>query len=103
MTYNLKHQRLFLIAGRMFISAFLMTALVNCAAPLVAGVPTVVLTEVLPRTVNGKGLAEDGADLATDKDCRVIEGVLRKNRKFCENNNSSETRKDFKGLSGMDH
>ena len=70
----------------------------GCAAPLVAGVPLVVYTEVLPRAVNGKGLAEDGVDLVTDKDCRVIEGVVRKNRKFCETRGSPQTDKDFKGL-----
>ena len=68
-------------------------------ATLVAGVPDIFITEVAPRAVNGKGLAEDVADEATGKDCRVIEGTVRKDRKICETNNSSETKKDFKGLS----
>jgi hypothetical protein len=50
--------------------------------------------------VNGKGLAEDGADAVTGKDCRVIEGTIRKDRKYCETRGSAETDKDFKGLMG---
>jgi len=79
---------------------FLMAMLSGCAATLVAGVPDIFITEVAPRAVNGKGLAEDVADQATGKDCRVIEGTVRKDRKICETNNSPETQKDFKGLSG---
>jgi len=82
-------------------SSFLMATLIGCAAPLVAGVPNIVLTEVAPRAINGKGLVEDGVDAATGKDCRVIEGVTRKDRKVCETRGSAATDKDFKGLSGM--
>ena len=82
-------------------TCFLMGILPGCAATLVAGVPDIILTEGLPRVANGKGLVEDGVDLATDKDCRVIEGVARKDRKFCETRDSPETAKDFKGLSGL--
>jgi len=82
-------------------AGFLMVALTGCTAPLVAGIPNLVLTEVAPRAVNGKGLAEDGVDVATGKDCRVIEGVTRKDRKLCETPGSPATEKDFKGLSGM--
>jgi len=78
----------------------LMTALSGCAATLIAGVPDIVVTEVVPRAYNGKGLAEDGADMATGKDCRVIEGTVRKDRKICEDPDSPETKKDFKGLAG---
>jgi len=78
----------------------LMITLPGCAATLIAGVPDIFLTEVAPRAYNGKGLAEDVADQATGKDCRVIESTVRKDRKICETNNSPETKKDFKGLSG---
>ncbi len=76
----------------------LMVALEGCAAPVVAGMSPLVYTEVLPRAINGKGLAEDGVDVATGKDCRVIEGAVRKDRKFCEAKGSPQTDKDFKGL-----
>jgi hypothetical protein len=55
----------------------------------------------LPRAVNGKGLAEDGADAVTGKDCRIIEGTVRKDRKLCENRGSPATHKDFKGAMGL--
>ena len=66
------------------------------------GVPVdVMTTEVVPRAVNGKGLAEDGADAVTGKDCRVIEGTVRKDRKLCEARGSQATKKDFKGAMGL--
>lgn len=80
-----------------------------CAVPpggrgavVIAGIPlTFVNTEVIPRAVNGKGLAEDGSDLVTGKDCRLIEGTLRDDRKVCETRGLPATKKDFKGASGL--
>ena len=86
-----------IIAGAAFC---LISSLGGCAAPLVAGVPTIVFTEVVPRAVNGKGLVEDGVDLVTGEDCRVIEGAVRDDRHVCEPRNSPATKKDFKGLAG---
>ena len=69
---------------------------------IIAGIPiTFFTTEVVPRAVNGKGLVEDGVDVVTGKDCRVIEGTLRDDRKVCEKRGSVATKKDFKGLSGQ--
>ena len=74
----------------------------GCAAAIFAAIPVnLVTTEVLPRAVNGKGLVEDGVDLATGKDCRLIEGSVRNDRKICETRGSPTTKKDFKGLSGL--
>jgi hypothetical protein len=76
--------------------------LAGCVAAIIAAVPIdVVATEVIPRAVNGKGLVEDGADLVTGKDCRVIEGIVRDERKICETRGSPATKKDFKGISGL--
>jgi hypothetical protein len=80
----------------------LATPLVGCAAAIIAAVPiNIVTTEVIPRAVNGKGLVEDGVDLATGKDCRVLEGAVRDDRKICEPRGSPATKKDFKGISGL--
>jgi len=77
-------------------------ALSGCAAVVIAGIPFGFLaTEVAPRAVNGKGLAEDGVDLVTGKDCRLIDGVVRDDRHICETRGSPATKKDFKGLSGL--
>ena len=69
---------------------------------MVAGIPlNFFTTEVAPRAVNGKGLAEDGADWLTGKDCRLIDGAVRDDRQICEVRGSRATKKDFKGLSGV--
>lgn len=76
--------------------------LTGCAGVVVLGIPaTFVTTEVLPRAVNGKGLVEDGIDVVTGKDCRLIEGAVREDRQTCEPRGSPATDKDFKGLSGL--
>ena len=80
------------------IGAFLCVA---CLSGCVAALASIILTEVAPRAINGKGLPEDAADLVTGKDCRVIEAALRKDREICETRGSPEARKDFKGLSGL--
>lgn len=73
----------------------------GCAGVVLLGIPLdFVTTEVLPRAVNGKGLAEDGADLVTGKDCRLIEGAARSDRQVCETRGPPVTDKDFKGLMG---
>ena len=88
--------------GRGIVLGLLLTQMTGCAAVVVAGVPiNFVTTEVLPRAVNGKGLVEDGADLVTGKDCRLVEGVTRKDRQVCEPRGSPATKKDFKGLAGL--
>jgi hypothetical protein len=74
----------------------------GCAGPLLLGIPvSFIATEVAPRAVNGKGLVEDGVDMATGKDCRLIEGTVREDRQFCEERGSPETDKDFKGFMGQ--
>jgi hypothetical protein len=71
-----------------------------CFSGCVLG-PSFIVTWVVPHVINGKGLEEDAADLVTGRDCRVIEGIVRKDRKTCETRGSPETRKDFKGLAGL--
>jgi hypothetical protein len=71
-----------------------------CLGGCVLG-PSFIVTFVVPHVINGKGLEEDAADLVTGKDCRVIESMVRKDRKTCETRDAPETRKDFKGLAGL--
>jgi hypothetical protein len=74
----------------------------GCAAPLAApSIAQFVVTTVAPVAITGKGLTENGADIVTGKDCRFLEGALRKERKICEERGSPETEKDFKGLSSI--
>ena len=79
--------------GVMSTAGLMLLCLVGCAEPAFF-----VVTEVAPRAVNGKGLAEDGADAVTGKDCRVIEGTVNQDRKVCETRGSPATKKDFKGF-----
>ena len=84
------------------ISGLIIFLLTGCAGAVFLGIPlTFTTTEVLPRAVNGKGLVEDGVDVVTGKDCRVIEGAIRKDRQTCEPRGSPATQHDFKGLSGL--
>jgi hypothetical protein len=68
-------------------------ALSGCVSPALFAA-----TEIAPRAVNGKGLAEDAADMATGKDCRLVESAINKDRKLCEPKGSAQTKKDFKGF-----
>jgi hypothetical protein len=74
---------------------------VACLGGCVLAPASFIVTWVVPHAINGKGLPEDAADLVTGKDCRVIESIVRKDRKTCETRDSPETRKDFKGLAGL--
>jgi len=77
-------------------------SLAGCAAVVIAGIPIDFITaEVVPRAINGKGLVEDGVDVVSGKDCRVIEGTVREDRQICEPRGSPATKKDFKGISGV--
>jgi len=65
-----------------------------------------VLTDILAgaslvtTAVTGKGTTEIALDILTGKDCRLIEGALREDRDFCEEEGSPATEDDFKGLAG---
>jgi hypothetical protein len=48
--------------------------------------------------LTGKGLGEHALDIATEKDCRIIEGIFRSDREVCEYEGSIATEDDFKGL-----
>lgn len=89
-------------ASCLVLTCFFTGLLSGCAAAIFGAIPiNIFTTEVIPRAINGKGLVEDGVDLATGKNCRLIEGTVRSDRKVCETKNSPATRKDFKGLSGF--
>lgn len=47
----------------------------------------------------GKGTTEHALDEMTGKDCRIIEGVARSDRRLCEPRGTPATDRDFKGLS----
>lgn len=56
------------------------------------------IATVTTMTVQGKGVGEVALDVATGKDCRVMEGLVRRSRSICEVPDSAATNDDFKGV-----
>lgn len=56
------------------------------------------IATVTTMTVKGKGVGEVAMDVATGKDCRVMEGIVRQSRSICEVPGSRATDDDFKGV-----
>lgn len=56
---------------------------------------------IITTATTGKGTTEIALDLVTGQDCRFLEGALREDRDFCEEEGSPATEADFKGLAGL--
>ena len=72
-----------------------------CAAPIVGGLTLNELSSVssvATSGLSGKSLTEMAMDLVTGKDCRIMESLMRDERKLCEERNSPATYDDFKGV-----
>ncbi|MEE8173523.1 MAG: hypothetical protein V3T62_11390 [Alphaproteobacteria bacterium] len=53
---------------------------------------------IFSTAATGKGTTELALDLVTGQDCRLLEGIMRADRDFCEEPGSAATEEDFKGL-----
>jgi hypothetical protein len=76
----------------------------GCATPIVAALTVSELmtgASVVSYAATGKGIGEHALDVATGKDCRVIEAALRDDREVCEAHGSKATENDFKGLASI--
>jgi hypothetical protein len=76
-------------------------ALSGCAAPIIGTLTLSQLSTIVggvSTLTTGKGLADHALSLLTGKDCSITEGILRKDRKICEEPGSLATREDFKGV-----
>ncbi len=86
---------------RLALLAAVLPALGGCATavigPLTLSHISTIAT-VTTMTVKGKGVGEVAMDVATGKDCRVMEGIVRQSRAICEVPGSSATDGDFKGV-----
>jgi hypothetical protein len=60
-------------------------------------VPTLV-ADVTSVTTTGKTVGEHALSAGTQKDCNILEGMLRVSRNICEEPGSPSTDNDFKGL-----
>lgn len=75
----------------------------GCAAPFAAGVgiSEIISIASLTGTVAfNKGATDLALDVVTGEDCRVVEGMVREDRKICESIGSDATERDFKGVVG---
>ena len=78
----------------------LATLCAGCVAP--AGGAAVVAMNALTGVslaATGKGISDHAVSLVQDQDCRILEGVIRSDRKICEDYGAPATAHDFHGLS----
>jgi len=76
----------------------------GCSAPLFAGMSLGefgFVTSLFSTAATGKGLGEHAMDAATGRDCRIVEGLAREDRKLCERKTSPALEKDWKGLASL--
>ncbi len=76
----------------------------GCAAPFAAGVGIGELVSIASLTgtiAYNKGASDLALDIVTGGDCRIVEGLVRDDRKVCEEDGSDATDKDFKGVVGV--
>lgn len=79
-------------------------ALSGCAIPLFAGITLNEMStagSVVSTLATGKGLGDHALDLVTGDDCRVLEGMMSKDRKICEKTGSPRTAGDFQGIANL--
>ncbi len=79
-------------------------ALAGCSTPLFAGLTLGELglvTSLFSTAATGKGLGEHAMDVATGRDCRVLEGLARDDRRLCEPEDSPALDDDWRGLADL--
>jgi hypothetical protein len=75
--------------GLAILAAFSL-ALQGCIPLLVADAASV--------GASGKSMGEHALSAVAGKDCRVVEGAARADRKICEEHGAPATERDFKGV-----
>ena len=76
-----------MLASRLLVLLWL--PLSGCAAGIAA--------EAVSVGGTGKTLGDHALDAATGKDCKLMEGAVRSDRKVCETSGSPATKRDVKG------
>lgn len=75
--------------------------LAACAGPVVLGInigTATTIGSVASTAATGKGLGEHAVSAVVEKDCRLIESIVRKEREFCEEYGSPAQKEDFTGV-----
>jgi hypothetical protein len=70
------------------------------AGPAITALDAVTAISLVSTATTGKGTNEHLLSLLFDEDCRILEGLLRKERNICEPHGSPATEDDWDGLSG---
>jgi hypothetical protein len=90
-------RRIFAILGLCLVAG----ALSGCATAVVGGITVGEITTaagIASVGTTGKGLPDHALSAMTGKDCRLLEGIFRKNRRICEEPGSPATEHDFRGV-----
>ena len=92
------------LGGRVALAALLALNLGGCVASML-GVPfldqAATAISAAATATSGSGLVEHALDLTTGRDCRIIDKLVRSDRRFCEPRGSIETEKNFKCLGSI--
>ncbi len=76
----------------------------GCALPFAAGVgigEVVSLASLTGTIAYNKGASDLALDIVTGGNCRIVEGLVREDRKVCEEDGSEATDRDFRGVVGV--
>lgn len=76
-------------------------ALSGCATAVIGGITIGEISAaagIASVGTTGKGLQDHALSAVTGQDCRLLEGIIRRNRHVCEEPGSSATENDFRGI-----
>lgn len=76
----------------------------GCAMPFAAGVGVgeiLSLASLTGTIAYNKGASDLALDIVTGDNCRIVEGLMREDRKVCEEDGSDASEKDFRGVVGV--
>lgn len=76
----------------------------GCAMPFAAGVGVgeiISLASLTGTIAYNKGASDLALDIMTGGNCRIVESLVREDRKVCEEEGSDASEKDFRGVIGV--
>lgn len=86
-----------------FAAGMLLTT-TGCAAPIVGALGVselITIASVGGSVAFNKGASDLALDIVTGQNCRIMEGIVRKDRGICEPDDSKAAKNDFKGVVGF--
>ena len=83
------------------VAAFLSGCSTQVAGVVLPLFDSLTIVSWVSTAVSGKSLSEYALDALTGKDCSFIDGMLRADRRICEERGAPSTGSDFRGLAGL--